>query len=182
VHGKDEVEPPRLRIRLDHERAEEPQLHALRGVLMRVVPERPVLLRAEAVDVAAARLNSVLRDAGDAVLRVRDVEAVPVDRHAVADVLVDERDLNEISLTDAKLRAGRPAVERPGVHLLARRESHWSLLGGERDLVVRRALRARKGVDAEMVVHDRLRPTVFDGAVRHDVVAPGEAALPPRPR
>src|SRR5512132_616172 len=112
---------------------------------MRVVPERPDLLRPEAVDVAAARLDGVLRHPGDTVLSVRDVEAVPVDRHAVADVLVDERDLDEVSLSDAKLRAGRTAVERPGVHLLARGEPHWGLLGGECDRVVRLALRACEG-------------------------------------
>ena len=69
----------------------------------------------EAVDVAAAGLDRVLRDAGDAVLRVRDVKAVPVDRHAVVDVLVDERDLDEVALPDAELGAGGAAVERPAV-------------------------------------------------------------------
>ena len=128
VHREGEVETARALLRIDDERAEEPLLHALGGVLMRVVPERPDLLRAEAVDVAAARLDGVLGDSGDAVFGVRDVEAVPVDRHAVADVLVDERDLDEVALTDAKLRAGRAAVERPGVHLLARGEPHRSLL------------------------------------------------------
>ena len=39
--------------RSDHERAEQPLLDALRGVLVRVVPERPDLFGAEAVDVAA---------------------------------------------------------------------------------------------------------------------------------
>ena len=96
----------RALLRIDDERAEEPLPHTLGRVLMRVVPERPDLFRAETVDVAAARLDGVLRHPGDTVFRVRDVEAVPVDRHAVADVLVDERDLDEVALPDAKLRAG----------------------------------------------------------------------------
>ena len=115
VHRQREVDPARALLRVDDQRAEEPLPHALRGVLMRVVPERSDLLRPEAVHVAAARLDRVLRDAGDAVLRVRDVEAVPVDRHAVADVLVDERDLDEVASANAELRAGRAAVERPRV-------------------------------------------------------------------
>ena len=52
--------------------------------LVRVVPERPGPLGAEAVDVAAARQHRVLGHARDAVLGVRHVDAVPVDRDAAA--------------------------------------------------------------------------------------------------
>jgi hypothetical protein len=45
----------RPRVAQDDERAEEALADSLGGVLVRVVPERAVLVRAEAVDEAAAR-------------------------------------------------------------------------------------------------------------------------------
>jgi hypothetical protein len=71
---------------------------------VRVVPERPDLLGAETVDVALAGEHRVLGHARDAVLRVRDVHAVPVDRHALGDVLVSEGHFDEVPLAHAELR------------------------------------------------------------------------------
>ena len=73
---------------------------------MRVVPERPDLLRAKAVDVALARQDGVLSDARDAVLGVRHVHPVPVDGHALGDVAIHERHLDEVALAHAQLRSG----------------------------------------------------------------------------
>ena len=74
----------------------------------------PTCVGAEAVDVALAREHGVLGHTGDAVLRVRDVDAVPVDRDALVDVLVRERHLDEVALLDAQLRAGRACRRRSG--------------------------------------------------------------------
>jgi hypothetical protein len=82
----------------DDEGAVEPLSHLVRRGLVGVVPERPDLVRAEAIGVAVAWRHGVLRDAGDAVLRVRDVHAVPVHRNAFFDVAVDERHLDEVAL------------------------------------------------------------------------------------
>ena len=98
--------------RLDHERAVEAAAHLGGRRLVRVVPERPDLRGPEAVDVAPARRDGVLRHAGDAVLGVRQVDAVPVDRDAVLDVLVAQRHLDEVALADAQLGPGHGAVER----------------------------------------------------------------------
>ena len=108
--------------RLDDDRAEEPAPNLLRGRLVRVVPERADLLRAEAVHVALAGQDGILGHACDPVLGVRHVDAVPVDRHALLDVLVDQRHLDEVALAHAQLRSGRPAVEGQRVDWSARGE------------------------------------------------------------
>ena len=98
-----------------------------------MVPERPDLLGAEAVHVTLARQDGVLRDAGHPVLGVRDVDPVPMDRHALVDVLVQQGYLDEISLAHAQLRPGRAAVEGQGVDRAARRELDRRPLRGERE-------------------------------------------------
>ncbi len=84
--------------RLDDEGAEQSPPHLARGDLVAVVPERADLLRAEPVGVALAGRDGVLSDAGDTILCIRHVDAVPVDRYALIDVLVSEDHLDEIPL------------------------------------------------------------------------------------
>ena len=123
VHGDGEVGAGRARARLDDEHAEEAAPDLLRGDLVRVVPERPDLLRSESVGVALAREDGVLRHAGHAVLGVRDVDAVPVDRDALLDVLVPEHHFDVVALSHAKLRAWRSAVERQSRDRPTRRQA-----------------------------------------------------------
>jgi hypothetical protein len=82
----------------DHQSAEHPTLHLLVRHLVRVVPEGPHLLGAEPVDVRAAHRHGVLRHAGDAVHRVRDVDAVPVQGHPVRHRLVGQPYLDQLPL------------------------------------------------------------------------------------
>jgi hypothetical protein len=103
----------------DHDRPEEPAPDLLVGLLMRVVPERADLLGHEPVHAPPARPHGVLREPGDAVLRVRHVEPVPVHGDAVGDVGVDERDLQQLALPGPQFGARRDAVEGPGVDALA---------------------------------------------------------------
>ncbi len=104
VRERDDVDGLDGTPRQHDERAVETALDLVRRMLVRVVPVRARVRRAEAVDVRAARTHAVLRHAGDAVLRIREVDAVPVDRHAVADVPVHERRLDEVSLVDRAAR------------------------------------------------------------------------------
>ena len=94
---------------------------------MAVVPERADLLGAEPVDVPLARENGVLRHASDAVLGVRHVDAVPVNRHALVDVLVHDGHLDQFTLVYAQLGPGDAAVEgeRIGGPAESRRTSAW---------------------------------------------------------
>ena len=71
------------RRRGDDQRAEQPALHLRVRDLVRVVPVRADLVGDEPVGVRLPDRHRVLRDAGDAVLGVGDVDAVPVQRHAV---------------------------------------------------------------------------------------------------
>ena len=136
--------------RLDDERAEEAAADLLRGRLVRVVPERPDLLRAKAVDVTLAGRDGVLRHACDAVLGVRHVDAVPVDRHALCDVRVREGHLDEVALRHPELGPGRALVERQRVDLAARGELDRRVPGRQREPRVGRPLaRAVQGLDAD---------------------------------
>ena len=108
---------------LDHDHAEQAAPHLLRGDLVGVVPERPDLVRPEAVGVGLARQHCVLCHAGDAVLSVRNVDAVPVDGHALGDVVVAEHDLHQVALPDAEFRARRGPVVGQRVHDAPRREA-----------------------------------------------------------
>jgi hypothetical protein len=140
----------RLLPRLDHERPVEAATDLLRRDLVRVVPERPELVGAKAVDVALTRHDGVLRHSGDAVFRVRHVHAVPVDRDAFVDVLVDQGRLDKVALADADLRAGNLAVEGPRFGSPAAAELHIGLLGDQGDPVVRFAgPRPMESLDAD---------------------------------
>ena len=186
--GECEIETGGLLPRLDDDHAEEAAPDLLRGDLVRVVPERSELLRAEAVRVALAGQDGVLRDAGHAVLGVRHVDAVPVDRDAVVDVFVPEDDLDEVALPDAELRPGRPPVERQRVHDAPGREANVGRPRGQLEARVGGAVarpvqvgdaRARAGVVARMVRWWLGSSAVVVGAVRHDVVRPGQPTVPP---
>ena len=82
---------------------------------MAVVPERPDLLGPEAVRVALSGEHRFCVTPATPSSRVRNVDAVPVDGHAVRDVLVHEHHLDEVALADAELGARRPPVERERV-------------------------------------------------------------------
>ena len=88
VRERDDVCTMRRLARRDDERSVETALDLAGRVLVRVVPVRSGLRDPEAVDVRAARPHGVLRHARDAVLGIRHVDAVPVDRHAFVDVAV----------------------------------------------------------------------------------------------
>ena len=111
MHRDGEVDSRRLLGWLDDEDAEEAPPDLLRRDLVRVVPERSYLLDPESVRVALAGEDSVLRDAGDPILGVRDVHAVPVDRHPFLDILVLEHHFDVVALSHTKLRPRRHAVE-----------------------------------------------------------------------
>ena len=188
VRREGEIDPGLLRARLDDDHAEETAPDLLRRDLVRVVPERPDLLCAESVRVARAGQDGVLRDAGHAVLGVRHVDAVPVDRDAVLDVVVPEDDLHEISLRDSKLWAGRLPVERQRVYDAPRREADVGSPRGQLEARVGRVVarpvqvgdaRSRAGVVAG-VIRWLGSASVLVRAVRHDVVRSGQPAVPPR--
>ena len=107
--------------------------------LVRVVPEGADLLGAEAVDVAPPGQHCVLGDARHAVLRIRHVDAVPVDGDAVLDVAVPQCHLDEIALPHTQLGPGHGVAEGERVHRAARRQPDSCVLGGEREALVRRA-------------------------------------------
>ena len=88
-----------------------PLAHLLVGDLVGVVPVAPRLPGHEPVGVLLARPHGVLGDAGDTVLGVRHVDAVPVQRDPVGDVVVGQPHLEELALGDVDLGAGRGAVE-----------------------------------------------------------------------
>ena len=188
VRCENEVELGLLLARLDDDHAEEAAPDLLRRDLVRVVPERPDLLCAESVRVARPGQDGVLRDAGHAVLGVRHVDAVPVDRDAVLDVFVPKHDLHEVSLPDPKLRPRRLSVERQRVHDAPRREPDVGSPRGQLEARVGRAFarsmevgdaRSRGGVVAS-VIRRLGSASELVSAVRHDVVRPGQPAVPPR--
>ena len=100
VQDRDDIgHPPRRTAgRIDDERPEQPTLDLLVGDLVRVVPVGAWVGHDEPVDVAPPDRHRVLRHTGHAVLRVRHVDTVPVDRRARGDRLVDEGHLEELAL------------------------------------------------------------------------------------
>jgi hypothetical protein len=118
--------------RLDHHRAEEAAAHLLVRDLVRAVPVRAGILGDEAVDVLAALLDCVLRHPGHAVLGVGHVHAVPVEGCAVGDRLIDERDLDEVTLGRPDLRTRRRAVEGVAVDQRPVLDLHRLLSGDQR--------------------------------------------------
>ena len=98
--------------RQDHHGAEQPPLDLFVRHLVGVVPVRAGVLRDEPVHEAPADGHGILRHARDTVRRVGDVDAVPVQRRPVGHRLVDEGDLDEVTLVGADRRSGRRAVHR----------------------------------------------------------------------
>jgi hypothetical protein len=88
VRDERDVETGCTAARLDDKRTEKPAPDLFRGRLVCVVPERPNLSWPEAVDVPLPRKDGVLRDSRNTVVRVWNVDAVPVDRDAPGDVPV----------------------------------------------------------------------------------------------
>ena len=105
VHGDRDVADPGAWSRqgLDHERSVQATTYLARRRLVGVVPERPDLVGAEAVDVASAGRYSILGDTGDAVLGVRQIDAVPVDGDALLDASVPQGHLDKIALANPQL-------------------------------------------------------------------------------
>ena len=98
VHERDGVGRPGRCGRGDHHGPEQAAQHLLVRHLVGVVPERPDLGGAEAVGERAAHRHGVLRDPGDAVVGVGDVDPVPVHRDAVGHGRVHERHLHALTL------------------------------------------------------------------------------------
>ena len=86
--------------RQDHQRPEEPAGELVEGVLVGVIPVGPDVIGDELIDVRAAGPHCILGYPGDAVLRVRQAEAVPVDGGPVGQV-VDQRHPDPVALDDA---------------------------------------------------------------------------------
>ena len=128
------------RRRGDHQRPEEPALDLGVRDLVRVVPVRADLVGDEPVGVRLPHRHRVLRDAGDAVLGVGDVDAVPVQGHAVRHRRVDQPDLDELPLHGVDHRAGRRVVDGVAVDLLAGSQPEPLLAHREGDLHVGRTV------------------------------------------
>src|SRR5438309_2214602 len=92
--------------------AEQTERELFAGVLVRVVPERARLARHKFVRVLATWRDSVLRYASDAVLGVRQLHAMPVNRRRVWE-LIEQCHLDAIALGDAQLRPGDRSIESP---------------------------------------------------------------------
>jgi hypothetical protein len=102
-----------------------------------VVPKGARLFRAEAVGVALAGLDGVLGEAGNTVLGIGDIYAVPVDRNSRLDVFVDEDHLDQVALPSAQFWTGGFPVERPGLDGLAGAQLYPGLLCGEGEPAIR---------------------------------------------
>ena len=114
---------------LHDQRPEEPPDHLLVGHLVGVVPVAAGVVDDEPVDVVLADADGVLGDAGDAVLGVGDVDAVPVHADAVLDVLVVHAHLEQVTHGRLDRRAGGGAVERVPLDLATRLERDRALAG-----------------------------------------------------
>ncbi len=152
-------------LRLDDERAEQPLRHLLGGVVVRVVHVRAgvAVPDRELVDEGLARLDRRLGDERHAVHRVRDDQAVPVDRRALRQLVGDD-DADLVAFGDADLRAGNDAVVGPGLDELAGLDfplhDHRAGQLEDLDVAVHRVVerlaaeslrRRREGVDARLV-------------------------------
>ena len=78
---------------------------------MGVVPERACLISNETVGELAAHRHRILRDPGNAIHRIRDVDTVPVQRDTGADRLIVEVDLHQLTLYGTDFGSGRHAVQ-----------------------------------------------------------------------
>ena len=71
---------PRIKRLVDHHDPGQPARHLVQRVAMRVIPERPRILRHEVIAEPPPRWHGVLRKIGHAVHPDRHAHAVPVDR------------------------------------------------------------------------------------------------------
>ncbi len=117
-HPDDVARVGRGRGVLDDEHAVEAALDLLARADVRVEPERARVLGRELVREGAARFDRRLRDVGDAVHRVGDAHAVPVNRRRLRQ-LVREPDAQGVAEPDAQLGPGHAAVVRPHAQLAA---------------------------------------------------------------
>jgi hypothetical protein len=164
--------------------AQQAALHLLVRDLVGVVPVRPGVLGPEAVDVLAADPHRVLRHAGHPVDGVGHVDAVPVQRDAVRDGLVDQPHLDQLPLPRPEDRPRRAAVEREAVDLLLRDQPEALLARGQRHAHVGAAgLRDQRldGGAAPAVGMRRGAAPVVEVAHVHDVVGLGDEAGLPQP-
>lgn len=104
---------------------------------MGVVPVRARILGDEPVDVPAADRDSVLGDAGDAVLGVRQVDAVPVQGGPVGHRVVEQGHLQQVALVGAQQRPGGGVVDRVARNSAAADQRDRLLAGHQRDRDVR---------------------------------------------
>src|SRR5260370_23057196 len=88
---------------------------------VRVIPARAGRSRLELVDERLAGLYRLLRDAGDAVHRVRHVDAVPVNRRRLPERVLQD-DAETLALARADRWAGDLTVVRHRADGLARRQ------------------------------------------------------------
>ena len=180
----DGVDPPAERRRARRRPRRAAPLDLLVRHLVRVVPVRPRVLGDEPVDEASADRHGILRDPGDAVGGVGDVDAVPVQRRPVGDRLVDERDLDEVALTGADRRPGGGAVEGVALDRAAARHAHRAATRDELDPDVggaRRVRDERRDVDRRRFDPGRRRGTAPPS--RHPATAPpAPPDDPTRPR
>ena len=107
---------------LDDQCAGKPAPKLLQRVGVRVIPEGAGIGRRELVGEALAGTDRLLRQARHAVHRVRQADAVPMDRGVLAELVADH-DPDPIALANAEFRAGHGAVIGPdgGVRGIRRR-------------------------------------------------------------
>jgi len=117
-HPHDVARVGRGRCVLDDQHAVEAALDLLAGTDVRVEPERARVLGRELVGEAAAGLDRRLRDVRDAVHRVRQAHAVPVDRRRLGQV-VREANAQRLPQPDAQFGSGDAAVVGPDAQLAA---------------------------------------------------------------
>ena len=97
---------------------------------MRVVEERPDLMEVELVDMRRARLDRVLLEVRDAVVRYRHFDAVKVQRSLLGQVVLDD-EADAVALRGLERRTGHAAVVAPRLHEPVREEFLLDGLGGE---------------------------------------------------
>ncbi len=124
---------PVLLLRLDDERAVEPESNLDRDIGVGVVHPAPGGIGDEFVNEVLARLNRRLIQAGGAVHLRRVVDPMPMDgtsdRKAVA-----QSDPDAVTLIDVDLGAGYLAIVGPGLHGRAGHDLPVDLLRREREL------------------------------------------------
>src|SRR6516225_6325336 len=117
---------------LDDQCAGQTASKLLQRVGVRVIPERAGVGRGELVDEALAGPDRLLCQAGHAVHRVRQANAVPVDGCVLAE-LVDHRDPHRLAPTNPQFRAGHGALIGPhsGVRVSVAGQVYGRRLRGE---------------------------------------------------